>query len=111
MRTRMTATRLALALCLASVGFAGPAWAQNTGAIEGTIADASGALLPGVTVVLKNTETGVERTTTSDQEGRYRFAALPPASSSLGRNCRISPPRSGRTSCSRSACRSGRTSS
>jgi outer membrane receptor protein involved in Fe transport len=65
------------------VGFAGPAWAQNTGAIEGTISDASGALLPGVTVVLKNTETGVERTTTSDPEGRYRFAALPPASYSL----------------------------
>src|SRR5262249_19201678 len=70
---------LRLALSLALVGaFARPALAQNTGVIEGLVADDSGAILPGATVTLKNTETGAERTGTTDSEGRYRFPALPP---------------------------------
>src|SRR5207247_2492635 len=71
------ATRLVLALTLAG-SLARPAHAQNAGIIEGAVADESGAVLPGATVMLKNTETGVERTGVTDAEGRYRFPALPP---------------------------------
>src|SRR5688572_4161166 len=53
--------------------------AQGAGAgIEGTAMDAQGAALPGVTVTLRNEETGVMRTATSDAEGRYRLPSLPP---------------------------------
>src|SRR5450759_1738053 len=53
--------------------------AQTTGAtLLGTIVDDQGAVLPGVTVTVKNTETGWNRVTTTDQRGYYRAAALPP---------------------------------
>src|SRR5262245_31474486 len=69
--------RFAFVLTLACL-LARPASAQNTGIIEGAVADESGAVLPGATVTLRNTETGVERTAVSDAEGRYRFPALQP---------------------------------
>ena len=40
--------------------------AQNTGVIEGTITDEQGGVLPGVTVTLKNIESGAERTAVTD---------------------------------------------
>ncbi len=52
------------------------ALAQNTGVIEGTITDEQGGAMPGVLVTLKNAETGVERTMTTDATGLYRFPAL-----------------------------------
>lgn len=53
--------------------------AQTTGAtLLGTILDEQGAVLPGVTVTVRNTETGWNRVTTTDQRGYYRAAALPP---------------------------------
>ena len=36
------------------------------------------AVLPGVTVTLKNIDTGFNRSTTTDGEGRYSFNAVPP---------------------------------
>ncbi len=42
------------------LGLAGPGAAQQiTGAIEGTVTDSSGAVLPGATVELTNTATGI----------------------------------------------------
>ena len=52
--------------------------AQTTGTIGGTVTDASGAVLPGVTVSVRNTGTGLVRSATSGQEGRYAIPALPP---------------------------------
>jgi outer membrane receptor protein involved in Fe transport len=53
--------------------------AQGAGAaIEGTALDAQRGVLPGVTVTLRNEETGVTRVSTSDAEGRYRLPSLPP---------------------------------
>src|SRR5262245_34766446 len=69
--------RLLFVLTLACLP-AGPAYAQNTGIIEGAVTDESSAVLPGATVTLKNTETGVERSVVTDAEGRYRFPALQP---------------------------------
>jgi iron complex outermembrane receptor protein len=66
-------------LVLASVvwlGLASFANAQSGGGIAGTVKDAQGLLIPGVTVTL----TGPSKTqvATTDQQGAYRFAPLPP---------------------------------
>jgi outer membrane receptor protein involved in Fe transport len=50
----------------------------GTGQISGVVRDQQGGVLPGVTVTLRNQETGVTRTATSDNDGRYRFPALAP---------------------------------
>jgi outer membrane receptor protein involved in Fe transport len=49
-----------------------------TGAIQGTIADPQGGVLPGVTVTARSVETGVTWTTVSEADGRYRIGALSP---------------------------------
>jgi len=49
-----------------------------TGTIEGSVVDPTGAVLPGVTVVVKNVETNQTRELVSDENGRYRATALPP---------------------------------
>src|SRR5438045_1287008 len=49
----------------------------TTGVIEGTVVDATGASLPGVTVTAKNTATNFEQTTTTDRSGRFRIVLLP----------------------------------
>ena len=49
----------------------------TTGTIAGRILDSEGGVLPGVTVTARQTETGLQRTTTSDAQGRYTIAALP----------------------------------
>src|SRR5881394_3698809 len=38
----------------------------------------AGAVVPGATVVAKNVDTGISRTTRSTSEGLYRFDNLPP---------------------------------
>jgi hypothetical protein len=65
---------------LALLTLAGSAAAQSqaaNGTIEGTITDASGGLLPGVTVTVKNTDTGAERVVVTDANGLYRAPLLP----------------------------------
>ena len=59
---------------------AGPVRAQSqavNGTIEGTIKDASGGLLPGVSVTIHNTDTGAERVVVTDANGIYRAPLLP----------------------------------
>ncbi len=59
---------------------AGPAFAQSqaaNGTIEGTIADSSGGMLPGVTVTVNNTDTGLQRSLVTNIEGQYRGLLLP----------------------------------
>jgi Carboxypeptidase regulatory-like domain/TonB dependent receptor len=46
--------------------------------LSGTITDGTGAVLPGVTVSLANVDTGFNRSTVTDAEGRYSFNAIPP---------------------------------
>src|SRR5262245_31747621 len=50
----------------------------TTGTITGTATDESKAVLPGVTVHVQNTETGVTRTLVTDERGGYRALELPP---------------------------------
>jgi hypothetical protein len=51
---------------------------QETATVIGTVVDAQNAALPGVAVTARNSATGFTRTVTSDVQGRYRIAALPP---------------------------------
>src|SRR5437867_6328451 len=54
------------------------AQSAGTGALTGTVKDASGAVIPGVMVTLTSTETNQTRSTITGEEGSYRFALLPP---------------------------------
>ena len=51
--------------------------------ISGTVNDASGALIPGVTVTATNVATGVMTTVVSNDTGAYNFASLPPGTYKL----------------------------
>jgi hypothetical protein len=51
-------------------------WAQNDGAIRGTLSDTTGSAIAGGTVKIKNLETAFLRTLTTDESGRYDAPAL-----------------------------------
>jgi hypothetical protein len=51
---------------------------QQLGAIQGTITDQTGAVLPGVSVEVTNVATNITRSTTSNQAGVYRLPSLDP---------------------------------
>jgi hypothetical protein len=72
--------RLLTAAAFAVVSLSGTAIAQTaaTGNIEGVVTDTTGAVLPGVSVVVKNTGTNVTREIVTDTAGRYRANALQP---------------------------------
>ena len=54
------------------------AWAQlSTAQLSGRVADESGAVLPGVTVTVVQTDTGQTRTATTDASGTYVLPNLP----------------------------------
>ena len=67
---------LAIGLCCFT---AVPAYSQVTGAtLAGTVTDASGAVIAGATISVKNTATGVSRDTTSDSSGLYSMPNITP---------------------------------
>jgi hypothetical protein len=53
-------------------------WASPGGSISGTVADPSEAVMPGVTVVICNVETGMRQMTTTNSEGFFSLSARPP---------------------------------
>jgi hypothetical protein len=65
---------LAALLILAAI----PVAAQlPTGTILGAVKDSSGASIPGATVTLRNTDTNLTKTATTEADGSYRFPELP----------------------------------
>jgi hypothetical protein len=71
--------RLMLVALVASVGLPLTVRADVTRFdLSGAVSDATGGVLPGVTVTLKNTDTGFVRSVVTDDQGRYTFAAMPP---------------------------------
>ena len=74
--------RVAVALAVLTT-LAWPARAQVVGQIQGTVSDAQGGVLPGVSLTLRNTETGAVRTTVTESDGQYRFAGLQPGTYGL----------------------------
>src|SRR5262245_23999264 len=71
------AWRLLFALLLIAI-FSTAAWAQFNAGIQGTVADASGAVIAGAKVTLVNTETGRKSEATASSDGLYRFSSLAP---------------------------------
>ena len=63
----------ALILVLTTVA----AWAQATAQMSGAVRDESGAVLPGVTVTVTQTDTAVVRTAVTDESGAYVLPNLP----------------------------------
>ena len=67
-------------LCLLVLTAVG-AWAQTqitTGVIQGTVADPSGALVPGASVEAKNLDTNLTKSATTDADGRFTLLQLQP---------------------------------
>lgn len=65
---------LAGLLCVPSVALA----QMTRGGVNGTVRDASGAVVPGATVTVVNVATNQPRDTVTDAEGFYRLPALEP---------------------------------
>src|SRR5688572_21421588 len=69
----------ALAVALMAVTIPSLASAQMTrGGLVGTVRDASGGVIPGVTVTVTNIDTNTVRVAVSDESGLYRLQALEP---------------------------------
>lgn len=65
---------LVLFSCLTSYGQS----LGNTGSIEGTVADPTGAVIAGAKVDIQNRLTGYRKSTTTDASGSFRFTSVPP---------------------------------
>ena len=64
---------------LLSLVFVAPAAAQQQlGAVQGTIVDATGGVLPGATITVTNLATGVSRSAISNDSGVYRVPGIEP---------------------------------
>ncbi len=50
---------------------------SGSSAIEGTVRDGSGSVVSGASIVIKNTETGLERSLTSRNDGSFVVSVLP----------------------------------
>src|SRR5258705_9555759 len=77
-RSKLMARVYQIALVLLVLAAASASAQSTTGDISGTVRDQSHAILPGVTVEVKNIETGASRSIVTDVEGRYRALSLPP---------------------------------
>src|SRR5271163_205489 len=64
-------TRLSFILAAGSL-----AWGQTGAGLSGTLRDATGAGLPGATIIVTNVEKHTVRKTVTDPDGRYAAPAL-----------------------------------
>lgn len=65
--------RTALCLCLTMLLCAVTFAQFDTATVFGSVRDVNGAVVPNANVRLRNTATGIEATTTSDNDGNYQF--------------------------------------
>src|SRR5216684_1499606 len=69
---------LVSAICLAMTSLV---WGQSqitSGTIQGDVTDEKGGLVPDATVEIRNLDTNLTKTQTTDSDGRFRFLLLPP---------------------------------
>src|SRR2546421_6298110 len=52
--------------------------ALTAGTVSGAVVDPNGAVVPNATVTIANSITGYKRTATTDADGNFRFADVPP---------------------------------
>ncbi len=74
---------LMIAVSLGAPAFAQGGGASSTGTIQGRVADAQGAVLPGVTVTATSPALIQAQTTVTSETGNYRFPAVPPGNYEL----------------------------
>ena len=80
MRWESKSTILSVIVCLVAVlGFASQKlWAQmNASTISGTVTDSSGAVVPGVAIIVLNQDTGSKVSAKTNSVGSFVVAALP----------------------------------
>src|SRR5204863_8484635 len=70
--------RRVLLVMFVAAFFVQPAFAQQTGQINGLVADNTGGVVPGATVKAIETATGISRETVSGADGRFTFTSLRP---------------------------------
>jgi carboxypeptidase family protein len=69
--------RLSLMMLLVAAFSIAASAQETTGTITGTTTDQSGAVLPGVTVTVRNIDTGTQRSVVTNSEGIYTATLLP----------------------------------
>src|SRR5262249_24422867 len=74
----MRGIRIPIVAALVCSIFAGAAaYGQSTAQVSGAVKDQTGAVLPGTEVTMTQTETGLTRTTVTDETGSYSLPNLP----------------------------------
>src|SRR5437763_15786775 len=77
-----------LTVVIISLAAAASAAAQSqitTAVIDGTVVDASGAVRPGAEVEIRNADTNLARTLTTEREGRFVALQRPPGRDTITR--------------------------
>src|SRR6266404_530179 len=68
-----------VAMALLCLSLSSQAFGQSSnGSVSGTVADAGRALIPGVTITVTNTDTGVVSTGLTNESGTYNIPGLLP---------------------------------
>ena len=73
---KLSARAIVIATMLATL--TSPAFAQTTARLVGTVVDAQGAVLPGVTISVTSPQLQGTSTAVTDSNGQFRFPSLPP---------------------------------
>src|SRR3954470_6362180 len=71
------------AVLLLLVAFVAAGAQESRGSITGNVTDPNGAALPGATVEIRNVETNVANSATTNEEGAYSFPLLNPGKYTL----------------------------
>ncbi len=74
---RGTICRIFPILILGFTALAASGQSGNAGAVRGTVADPTGAVIPGATVHLTNEVSGFDQTTSTDALGQFVFSNVP----------------------------------
>jgi hypothetical protein len=74
-----------LCLCLSAPGFT----QTSNATVGGTVSDASGALIPGVTITATNVGTGIVNTAVTNEAGTYTFASLQTGTYTISRHSAV----------------------
>src|SRR3954470_15396554 len=75
--------KIVVAALLLIFAVSGYTLAQVNATLTGTVADASGALIPGVEVTAKNINTGITTTGVTNETGAFSFLSLQPGTYTL----------------------------
>ena len=84
-------SRSIVALVVLLIASGSPVFAQQgTADLRGRVVDQQGAVLPGVTVVVRHQESGLFRETVSGADGTFLMSAMTPGCMKSRRSCRAS---------------------